>query len=1407
MGRNCGFLLFFVLVLSGLQGRAQLTVTQGAALAMTPYQLVATWLIGNGINISNVTFNGSSANITSNQVGTFTTAGTAFTELQLNAGIVLTSGTAANTIGPNNMCGKSTNAGTAGDPDLNIIANATTHDAAVLEFDFIPQSDTIKFRYVFGSEELWTYCYSYNDAFGFFLSGPGITGTFSNNAENIALMPGSGNWVTINNLCDNQSALWCNAPVTCPKGGTPPPSYINCQEPVGGGQNLQYNGLTYVYTAWHVVIPCSTYHIKLAVADAADYALDSGVFLEKNSFSAVGLTVNTSFTVPSLGNKAVEGCSNAIVSFVLPQVTPTPYTINFTIGGTATNGIDYMTIPTFVVIPAGSDSTALIIIPFFDGIPEGVETVILDIAQPGCSGSQSIIKTIYIADNTPFFASAGPDDTICAQDSATLTATAWGGWRPYLYKWEGFTGNDSIEKVSPPPGAYQYVARVTDGCGVLARDTMQLLVKPLPVVSTGPVTNPICSGQTTSIPLQSSIPGSTFSWLTFNPSGQCSGFSPGSGSTISQTLVNTAYMTDSVRYTITATANGCPGLPLILWIKVKPTPDILFNPTSFTLCSGQSTAISLSSNVGSTSFSWTATASNPNLSGYSGGSGPGIIQTLWTTAPAPDTVFYHVTATSNGCASPVSHYPVVVNPVPQLTMQPMHDTICSGNVTNIQLTASCFGTFFIWTANQGIGNITGFSSGSGPLISQLLTDQLPSTGSTDYHITPATTSCTGMDSTYTMWVKPTPIVTNNPPGDSVCNGTALNVTLTASVPGTTFTWNCTPSSAQITGWANQTMPALSVNHTLVNSGNVPGWITYHITPTAVGCSGPLFDYTVVVYPTPYLINSPAGHSQCNNLSAAVSLQSNVSGTTFTWRAFASSINISGYHSNSGPGQTFIPDTLVNSGFTAGWVKYRLVPAAYGCPGDSTDYIVTVYPTPDLSNPSTSQSQCNNQNTNITLISNVSGTEFTWTAAGSSVQVTGYSGSSIPGSGISQVLTNTGYNVETVTYHIVPHANGCDGDTTNYLVTVFPVPDIYFVPNGQTICSRQSTGLSLQSHVAGASFTWTITGLSGGITGSGPGAGNMIQQLLVNPGYLPGGVTYQAVPVANGCTGTANSATVTVDPVPEVSLAACFDTITTTNAQSLWLKGGIPQAGSFTGQGVSNDRFYPSVAGIGNHPVWYHYTNTFGCRDSASKVIHVLSPAFFTCGEVLTDIRDNAVYPTVVLGSQCWMAANLNLGVAIGSSLAQRDNCQDEKYCYDDNPANCVLYGGLYNWDEVLRYASASGSQGLCPPGWHIPTESDWNLLFTFYISNGFAGSPLKSSGYSGFNALLSGIRFHNTIWNFPVTDPELRSVLYWSSSIHGTTKAWAHGLNEVVADIEYTPSVSIYPALRSNAFAVRCLRD
>ena len=276
--------------------------------------------------------------------------------------------------------------------------------------------------------------------------------------------------------------------------------------------------------------------------------------------------------------------------------------------------------------------------------------------------------------------------------------------------------------------------------------------------------------------------------------------------------------------------------------------------------------------------------------------------------------------------------------------------------------------------------------------------------------------------------------------------------------------------------------------------------------------------------------------------------------------------------------------------------------------------------------------------------------------------------------------------------------------------------------------------------------------------------------------------------------------VTVNPKPVVSYSLCTDSITTTKAKPFSLKGGIQLNGIYSGPGVNSVTgvFTPLAAGVGTHTITYTYMNAYGCSTTAQKQIKVVSPVSFLCGNPFIDIPgDNKQYQTIGIGTQCWMADNLNYGTRIDQSNNQRDNCIVEKYCYSDLSSNCTNDGGLIPMGRsLMAYNPVAGTQGLCPPEWHMPSEVEWNKLFNNYINNGFAGNALKYTGYSGFDALLSGVGFFNKTWNYSDF-----AGFFWSGVSHGPYKAWAHAMNT------YNPSVSYYPSSRSNAFSVRCIKD
>ena len=242
------------------------------------------------------------------------------------------------------------------------------------------------------------------------------------------------------------------------------------------------------------------------------------------------------------------------------------------------------------------------------------------------------------------------------------------------------------------------------------------------------------------------------------------------------------------------------------------------------------------------------------------------------------------------------------------------------------------------------------------------------------------------------------------------------------------------------------------------------------------------------------------------------MTSNVTGTSFTWTASGSSGQVSGFTDNPIPTVT-LDQTLFNTGNIIETVTYHITPNANSCSGTLKDYIVKVAPVPDLRNNPAAKSQCNNTPTNIELTSNVTGTQFTWTASGSSALVTGFSDNLTPTTTLNQTLINSGYNIETVTYHLTPHANGCDGPVTDYTVTVYPTPDLSNTPENQQQCNDQLTNITLTSNVTGTSFTWTCIPSSANISGYANSIAptSLINQTLHNSGYNIEMVTYKDTP--------------------------------------------------------------------------------------------------------------------------------------------------------------------------------------------------------------------------------------------------------------------------------------------------------
>ena len=209
---------------------------------------------------------------------------------------------------------------------------------------------------------------------------------------------------------------------------------------------------------------------------------------------------------------------------------------------------------------------------------------------------------------------------------------------------------------------------------------------------------------------------------------------------------------------------------------------------------------------------------------------------------------------------------------------------------------------------------------------------------------------------------------------------------------------------------------------------------------------------------------------------------------------------------------------------------------------------------------------------------------------------------------------------------------------------------------------------------------------------------------------------------------------------------------------------------------------------------------------------------WVCGDPIIDSRDGQSYNTVQIGTQCWMAENLNIGTMINGSNDQTDNSTIEKYCYNNNTANCDTYGGLYQWDEMMQYVTTEGTQGICPTGWHLPTDAEWCILEN-YVDSGTvlcsatgirgtdAGGNLKETGTthwasntgatnsSGFTGLPGGYRYTDGYFYQLGHYAE-----FWSSSENGTY-AWYRLLSNNSAQVERNDFT------KAEGSSVRCVKN
>ena len=894
---------------------AQLVVNSNVTAA----QLISS-LTGAGLTVSNVNLN-----CPAGAFGTFSNGNT--TNMGITNGILLTTGSANVAIGPNNSPSAGfCNGNSASDPQLVAIEPQATEDLCVLEFDIIPQCNQLTITFVFGSEEYPEFVNaSFNDAFGFFISGPGpaCQSGFYNNT-NVATLP-NGTPVSI----DNVNATTNNA------------FYVNNSP----GATIQYDAFTTVLTRNVQLCPCQTYHFKLAIADAGDCIYDSGVFVDFMSCSTA-LTL-TSATTPA-------GCSGCTGTATVNLSGGTgPFTYSWAPGGQTTQTVNNLCAGTYTVsvtdqLSCSPPSTMAITVgssggtvtatgtpnnvtcngqctgsvtanpsggtaPYtyawsngattqtINGLCAGSYTVTITDAN-GCQGTQ----TYTITQPAVLTASTNTTPAVCGGNNGSATVTPGGGAGGYTYLWNP---GGSTSATANGLAAGTYTVTVTDANGCTTQSTAIVGNSGGITASVSASTNVSCfggaNGSATASPAGGTAPY-TYSWTGGGGNNQTANNLPAGSYTVTVTDANGCITTTSVTLTQppqlttsigstpalcnggTGSANTTPGGGVggytYLW---SPGGSTVSNPTGLapgsytvTVTDGNGCTTQANTTITQPTAINAPTSSTPAVCGQNNGSatvtpngGTGAYTYLWT--PGGQT-----TATANNI--PTGNYSVTVTDANGCSVQSVVNVPNTGGPT---VSMSAFTDVTCFGANDGTAT-SSIVGGANPIVYSWTSGGTGVTetglGAGTYTVTATDANGCSSSATVTITEPPALTITNTAQTDVLCFGQATgdaSITAGGGSPGYTYAWTSggTGATESNLGAGNYTVTVTDLNGCQTTQAftiTEPPQLTLATAGFDASCNGAC-DGQVIVIPAggvqPYTFawNTGCTIPSCSNMCAGM----------------------------------------------------------------------------------------------------------------------------------------------------------------------------------------------------------------------------------------------------------------------------------------------------------------------------------------------------------------------------------------------------------------------------------------------------------------------------------------------------------------------------------------------------------
>ncbi|MCT4616184.1 MAG: choice-of-anchor L domain-containing protein [Marinifilaceae bacterium] len=604
------------------------------------------------------------------------------------------------------------------DSDINILKEGKrAYDAQILEFDFVPAGDKLEFRYVFASDEYYSYsCSNYNDMFAFILSGPGITADPGLSGKNIAILPGTNTPVSINSA-NNKSCGQANKKF-----------FVNTRL----GKAISFNGRTTTLKALADVVPCETYHIRLIVFDRSDAQYNSAVFLQAESFKTNEIVITNGIVgVESDVDFMYEGCDGSFIKFEREPGYVEEIDIDLNITGSAENGIDYIyvdeygnkigngKIPDHVSIPVGVNEVVYRYKAISDSKIEKDEDMRISFLKScRCSTPEFNEKVVRIIDVPEI--EATPTSLVSCRGAtpvATITINLKSGLSSadYRFKIDGGAWQDNnVFSLTNPPVGSKHTVIVEDKFGCNSK-SFEITIPPVtPVNADAGDNKEICKGGTVQLDGSGGI---YYKWTSV----PASGVNYLSDVNISNPQVRADIPKGTYTYTLTVKESPSAMAVCIstddVKLKVKESPIFTISTDKAEYCSGEEIQLnsSITNSKPTDTYLWTPVADVVN-------SNAANTTVTYNTNNLKAKDFSFKVTKANGCTKTEHISGILINPNPVVDLYP-GSIICTSSPNSGKLIVNVTGGTpadtpplyqYRWNHNPGLNTnfISNLANGS-----------------------------------------------------------------------------------------------------------------------------------------------------------------------------------------------------------------------------------------------------------------------------------------------------------------------------------------------------------------------------------------------------------------------------------------------------------------------------------------------------------------------------------------------------------------------------------------------------------------------------------------------------------------------------------------------------------------------